>query len=286
MTPQLHAVHARLIAPSASAADAVRAYVVRSTIGAALTRAQRLTYFPSNPACIITWCLRGRVAWVRIGDGTVRRVGRAPVLFSGPFTQPSVTWNPGECRIFMCLLVPGALHAIAGLQPAAWVDRIVPLPPAFDDDWQRMAHAVSNEPDDDARAALVDAFVARRLAASSAAAALPLRSGAEWPYGLAARASTSGIGRGVRQVERRLERRSAVPLRDLQVLARAEALLLDPRAAQDAGRPDWRDIATDAGPADQAQMARATRRVTGSSPQALRWRIERDEAFWMYRLWT
>lgn len=276
----------RLIAPSPAAAGAVRAYIARSTVGAALTRSQRLNCFPTNPACTLTWCLQGRVAWLRIGDGAIRRVGRAPVLFSGPITQPSMSWNPGECRIFMCLLAPDALHTLTGLLAADWTDRMVPLPAALDDEWQRIALQVQHAPSDDDRAALLDAFITQRLEAPRTVSSLPVRRGVDWTKSLATRAAASGMVRGWRQAERRHERWNGLPLHDLQGLARAEKALFETRAGDEGGWLDWRDSAIDASFSDHAHLTRATRRIWGSTPQALRRHIENDEAFWVYRLWT
>jgi AraC-like DNA-binding protein len=102
---------------------------------------------------------------------------------------------------------------------------------------------------------------------------------------VAQRAATSGPGRSLRQLERRIKRHTGLPMRELRVLSRAEQAFFEARSAQDQARLSWTDVASDVGYADQSHLCRETRRVTGFTPEDLRRRIAEDEAFWAYRLW-
>lgn len=58
------------------------------------------------------------------------------------------------------------------------------------------------------------------------------------------------------------------------------------RAAERPRAINWAEVAQQSGFADQAHMCREIRRVSVLSPAELRRRVETDEAFWLYRLWS
>lgn len=58
------------------------------------------------------------------------------------------------------------------------------------------------------------------------------------------------------------------------------------RAAERPQAIHWAEAAQQSGFADQAHMCREIRRVSCLSPAELRRRVETDEAFWLYRLWS
>ncbi|HWW72629.1 MAG TPA: hypothetical protein VN089_22020 [Duganella sp.] len=87
-----------------------------------------------------------------------------PALFSGPRGYPLVSYNPGPVHSFMVMLYPAALHALTGIDMAALFDQVRPLEPLFDADWLALSDAVLAAPDDAARIALVEAFLAPRWA--------------------------------------------------------------------------------------------------------------------------
>ena len=106
-----------------------------------------------------------------------------------------------------------------------------------------------------------------------------------WVEGMALRAAATGVGRSLRQVERRVRQWAGLPLRDLRRLARAEQAFVLVRSAHEQGTVDWADLAAAAGYADQSHLCRDTRRMTGHTPTELRHLVYADEAFWPYRIW-
>ncbi len=107
----------------------------------------------------------------------------------------------------------------------------------------------------------------------------------DWSNGLALHAATSGLGRSVRQVDRRIKRWTGQPLRELRGMGRSERAFFDAITAIEQGRVNWADIADSAGYSDQSHLCRQIRRITGFSPEELRHGIAEDECFWAYRLW-
>jgi AraC-like DNA-binding protein len=114
----------------------------------------------------------------------------------------------------------------------------------------------------------------------------PIRLYSDWAQSLALRAATSGLGRSLRQVERRIKRWTGQPLRELRGLSRAERAFHDSIMSEKAGiETNWSEVASNTGYADQSHLCRQTRRFTGFPPEELRRRAYTDETFWVYRLW-
>jgi AraC-like DNA-binding protein len=186
----------------------------------------------------------------------------------------------------MLMLLPDALQALTGLNPAFHVNRFVPLAQALGAPWQAMADAVLAAADDEARVALIEDFLAPRWEAlhpeTGHSHLLRMQ---DWLHGLAVRAAASGVGRSLRQFERRIKGWTGLPMRELRGLGRAEQAFFRTLAEGD-GPVRWAEVAADTGYADQSHLCRETRRVTGFPPQELRQRIAEDERFWIYRIWT
>jgi len=107
----------------------------------------------------------------------------------------------------------------------------------------------------------------------------------DWARALAMRAAVSGVGRSLRQAERRVKGWTGLPMRELRGMGRAEQAFF--RTVTDGeGAVNWADIAADTGYADQSHLSRETRRITGFPPGELRRRIVEDESFWVYRIWA
>lgn len=283
--------------PRAALGACVRAYVERDTRGTCLSDAQRFNHFPASPYCSLTWVLHGSGEMVQTehpdADDLAQRP-RLPLaadwLISGPHTRPMVSWNPGPALGFWVLLQPDALHALTGLDSTAWCNQTLAAAPLLaaaphGAAWQALDGAVRAAPDRAGRVAAVEAFLHPRWQALRPAQPLGLHHTRDWAVAVAQRAASSGPGRSLRQLERRIKRHTGLPMRELRVLNRAERAFFQARAAQDAARLSWTDVASDVGYADQSHLCRETRRVTGFSPEELRQRIAGDEAFWAYRLW-
>lgn len=279
----------RLVLPRAALAGCVRGLMVRDTRGVALCEAQRYNHFPATPLCSLVWCLEGEAHGLQPGHPATAATPRlpmpAPLLFFGPSTGPMISQNPGPVRSLVLLLMPDALHALTGLTPADWVDRYAPLADVLDGDWQALGAAVLAEPDEARWLALIEDFLQPRWAALRPAEAPAVQRYRDWTQALALRAATSAPGRSLRQVERRLRQWAGQPMRELQVLARGEQAFFQAKAAGEAGRLSWADVAADNGYADQSHLGRITRRLTGFAPQELTRRIQDDESFWPYRIW-
>lgn len=271
--------HSQLIAPRLSLGSCVRAFVARSTLACELEPHQRFNHLPASPACAVTWFIRGRAVWAESGAPAAR------IAFCGPRTQPVTSVNPGPVETLTMLIMPDALHALMGFQPARLVNRSCDAAEVFSPEWLAMLNALFEQSHFADRVRLVEDFLEPRWRAVQAERWSSVRTYRDWAEGLAVRALISGVGRSVRQTNRRIQAWAGLPLGSLMGLSRAERALVDAQIAHAHGRVKWADVAADAGYADQSHLCRQARRVTGLSPQQLMQRIESDESFWIYRLW-
>jgi AraC-like DNA-binding protein len=279
-TPPFSNAINRLWLPRTSLTACFRGVMGRSTLGLDLTEAQRLNFFPATPLCAISWWFHGASEMVpspdnalHLGPGPRRRL--SGVVFSGPLTRPTVTWNAGPVHGMMLLLMPDALHQMTGIDITRAVDRFIDAREIFPADWIALFDAVLARPGDDQRVALMQDFLEPLW--RSARPKLPLQAHRyrDWAQSLALRAATSGV-----------KQWAGLPLRELRGMGRAEHAFFEGQAAAQGGqRPNWAAVAESSGYADQSHMGRESRRVTGFSPEELCRRITTDEAFWSYRLW-
>lgn len=277
--------------PQSSLSQCVRAIVVRSTLGIGRHWPESWLYnhFPATPLCGISWFVAGHSeliddGWPAAPDSPGRRLPQAS--FGGPVTRPTVSRNSTEGHALMLMLMPDAVQALTGLNPAHWVNRLEPLSDVLGPDWQSLSDAVLAAATDEIRVTLIEDFVAPRWQATRPQAAAPgLLRLQDWTHGLATRAASSQRGRSLRQIERRIKGWTGLPMRELRGLGRAEQAFF--RALSEVEEPvRWSDLATDVGYSDQSHLCRETRRVTGFAPAELRSRIAEDESFWIYRIWT
>lgn len=275
--------HSALMVPRLSLASCVRGYVTRSTLGCDLPLTQRHNYFFASPLCTITFLLQGASLVIRRGNAAV--VEPIPsIAFSGPHTVPLVSVNPGPVQSLMISLTPAAVVAMTHMDLSTVVNRIVPLETVLDQSWQTMAQAVQVAPDEVVAVRCIEDFLESRWSAVSHSAMPNADRLRYWAENLALRASTSGVGSSLRQIERRIKQWAGLPMRDLRRMARAEESFFRVREALEADALDWAAAAADGGFADQAHLCRETRRVTGLSPNQLKRAIESEEGFWLYRL--
>lgn len=291
----LSAARNQLWLPRASLASCLRGAMARDTRGLQLTDWQRLSHFPASNFCCISWWFEGTSELLPEGAPVhpdsprqpipgPHALGR-PVLVSGPFTRPSASWTPGAVHGMMLLLLPDALHAMTGLSPQPLINRFVPATDVLPPDWVGLCADVLHAADDNQRVALIEAFVEPRWRQARPRHWLGSQHVGDWVQALALRAATSGPGRSLRQVERRIKHWAGLPLRDLQGLHRAERAFAQGMAAHRAGPVNWAEMADAMGYADQPHMCRVTRRVTGFTPEELRRLVDHDERLWAYRLW-
>ena len=269
----------QLIAPRLSLGSCVRAFVARNTLACDLAPDQRSNHLPASPACAVTWFFKGSAVWAESGAPAAR------IAFCGPRTKPVTSINAGPVETLTMLIMPDALHALIGFEPARLVNRSCDAADVFDPEWLAMLNALFDKSQPVDRVRLVEDFLETRWRAVQAERWNSAGTYRDWAEGLAMRALTSGVGRSVRQTHRRVRAWAGLPLGSLMGLSRAERALVDAQIAHAHGRVTWAGVAADAGYADQSHLCREARRVTGLSPQQLLERIESDESFWIYRLW-
>ncbi|MDD0839487.1 AraC family transcriptional regulator [Curvibacter sp. HBC61] len=289
-TPSLLGAPTRLYLPRPSLVACVRGTMVRSTLGLDWADEQRFNHFPATPLCSLGWWFEGTGELLARGAPAALHSPRRPygsrLVFGGPQTGPSITWNPGPAHGMMVMLMPDALQSLTGLDVAAWVDRIGDLREALPADWVAMAEAVLAQPDDARRVACVEDFLEPRWQAVRPQRPLQAQRYQDWAQSMALRAATSSVGRSLRQVERRIKHWAGQPLRELRGFGRSEQVFFQALAEADEGqRPRWAELAEATGYADQSHLCRETRRITGFAPQELMQRMTHDEGFWSYRLW-
>jgi len=276
--------NARLQLPRAALAGCVRAYILRSTVEAPLLDpAQRLNRFPATPLCSLTFFIEGEAELLEPPMPVARPFVRA--LMVGPQSRPTVSYNPGPVRLLMAMLPPQALHALSGLDLSAYVDQLHPIGKVLGPEWGAMADAVLAAPDDAQRIRILEQFLEPRWQAVRAADGALAQAG-DWLQHLAAQAATGGIGRGVRNMERRIKAWAGQPMRRLRRMQRSEESFFHARDAIANGDVSWADLASQAGYADQAHFCRETREITGHSPAELARVRDDDESYWIYRIWT
>lgn len=273
----------RLVFPRKSLASCVRAYIVRSTVEAPLAERQdRYNHYPATPHCSVTFYIEGDVE-------VVDPPGAAPdqfrAVFCGPQTRPLTTYNPGPVRMLMVMFYPQVMHALSGVDISAWVDRWAAAGEALGPEWEALSQAVLEARGDAERLALIEDFIEPRWQAVRAGGAAAMAG--DWVRHLAAQAADTALGRGVRNIERRIKLRAGQPMRKLLRLQRAEHSFFAAREDYLAGKAVWSDIAARGGYADQAHFCREAREITGHSPLELaRVLASSDESYWIYRVWN
>lgn len=287
----LNRAQVRLWLPHPSLSGCVRAMVSRNTLGVGRDWPEpwRYNYFPASPLVGIGWFMAGHSELVDEGwPGVSDRPGKClpRVYFGGPMTRPTVSRNSVEGHGLILMLLPDAVQLLTGLNPAEWLNRCEPLHAALGPEWAALGEAVLAAPDDDSRVQLIEDFLLPRWQAARPQTATPgLQRFQDWAQSLAMRAASTGVGRSLRQAERRIKGWTGLPMRELRGLGRSEQAFF--RAMEDGDAPvRWTDVAADAGYTDQSHLCRETRRITGFSPAELRCRIAQDESFWIYRIWT
>jgi AraC-like DNA-binding protein len=282
---------AQLLWPRQSLAGCIFCAIVRDTRGIELSEGQRFNHFPSTPFCTLHWLLDGQGHTISSPEHVVAPVTGAPIprfSFFGPQQGPSHTWNPGQVRFLTLIIYPEAFALLTGVDLAAQLNRMAPAEQVLPEtmlgqlgqflhpqnaatDCPALFHAVEEHFDTWWRAARPDRH----------AVTIWLR---DWTMSLAARAATSGAGRSVRQVQRRVKSWTGHSIRELQAFGSTETLFAHFGARKIREDIDWARLAAASGFADQSHMTRHVRRRTGFTPAQFGDLVERDETFWFYRL--
>lgn len=285
----LSAASSQLWLPRPALSSCVRAVMSRDTRGVALRAEERYNHFPATPACSLVWYFSGQAEVLRSHQPALEDSPGCPlpdrITFCGPFNRPVISRNPGPMHAMMLMLMPDALALMTGIDPGAFINRVVPATEVLDPAWMAMCREVDGASDDDARVRILASFLHPRWQQARPDADSPSRFFLDWSHNLALRAGTSGLGRSLRQVERRIKQWTGQPLRELRGLGRSEQAFFDAVVAGRSGEVNWSEVANNTGFADQSHLCRQTRRLTGFPPKELRRRIFADESFWAYRLW-
>ncbi len=280
--------------PRASLSACIRASMVRNTLGADHTDAQRVNHFPASPMCSLSWWFTGSSECLatppdRVAEGDIAERNPMPGrwVLCGPQTQPVSTWCPGPAHSMMVLMMPDALHALTGLQVPDLIDQFFDASVVLPPDWSPMLLQVQDATDDAQRLQVLEDFLEPRWQQCRPSQPLAKQRYSDWVAHLALRAAVSAPGRSLRQLERRIKQWSGLPLRELRVMGRSEEAFFATAAlaTQATAKLDWAQIAADTGYSDQSHLIRTTRRITGFTPDALGKGIQQQESFWAYRLW-
>lgn len=275
---------ASLLTPSADLSPCVRAYVSRDTRDTPMAPLRQSSHFPATATCALIWVLEGRLDSVCAVGGRPGEPLPPGVLFRGPQSRPFVASGAGPLRLFMCFLMPDALHALAGLKPAAWTNRTAAMCEALGGEWQAMARRVQHASDDAGRVECIENFLRPRWRVLRGAGHLSAERYEDWASCLRSRAQASGAGQSERQMERRIKGISGLSWRDIRAINQAEAVFVKTGEAAVWGPLVWAEVASDAGYADQPHLCRSIRKASGFTPTELHSRTRFDEAFWIYRL--
>jgi hypothetical protein len=125
-----------------------------------------LKHFPATPLCSIGWYTVGHSELLPPGAAAaIESTGKRlpPGYFAGPSSRPAVSRNSAEGHGL--ILVPDAVQALTGLNPADWGNRAAPLDEAPGTDCQAMGQAVLQAADDVERVRRIEDFLTHPLAA-------------------------------------------------------------------------------------------------------------------------
>jgi AraC-like DNA-binding protein len=275
---------AQVFWPRPELAGCIFGAFVRDTRHYLLGPDQRFNHFATSPYCGVTWFFEGQahmLDWPSGTDDPASQPPLPPVAFNGPQRQPIVSWNPGPVHAMTLVLYPDAMAALSGMDVSLTRDQILPVDAVFSGPLLALCHAIMLPGSVDERFGRIEDGLQplwQRARPRGHAVSHML---ADWSRTLAMRAATSGTGRSLRQIERRIRSWAGQSQRDIQNTARAEHVFAT--ATANPGMT-LAQLAADTGFADQSHMTRRVRRETGFTPEQLRELIQRDEAFWAYRL--
>jgi AraC-like DNA-binding protein len=277
--------------PDVNLASCVRAVLLRDTRGVALSDAQRLNHVGVSPYFGLSWYFEGAVELLQTQDHTPaapttpRTALAGPVLLSGPWERPIVSYNPGPVHHLLLIFMPDALHQLTGLDSSAWVGRHAEARSALPPDWAPWLESVQQSATPQEAMQRIETFLTPLWAQARPKGLGLARIGGDWVQALSARLALSGAGKSLRQLERRVRLAAGQPLRHLQSYARSEHSWRVNREAYMNEQLRWADAAAAGGYADQSHLVRSSLRMTGFTPAELLRRIESEESFWVYRLW-
>ncbi|MGV2980766.1 helix-turn-helix domain-containing protein [Camelimonas sp. ID_303_24] len=274
---------AKLHLPSRPLLACIYMAVERDTRAVQLTDADRFSYYPATPFPSISWILDGQLQMVEGGAGAdAPRLAKPlpKVVFSGPTRKPSASWSPASVHALTVSFYPEALARLLRISIQQYVGTILPLErvlsPGKMDQLLTMNFGDGTDPYDRVQQTLMCL-----LKDVPAPRISDVRS---WLALLATRTSSMTGMAGPRRKQRLVKDWTGQSLRDLQLYARVENAMSYGAEMSDKKGLNLAAVAAETGFSDQSHLGRDVRRVTGLPPAKLNELIQRDEAFWIYRL--
>jgi AraC-like DNA-binding protein len=273
------------LAPEPRLSGGIVGAIWRDTRAASLADSRRFNHFPASPMCTVTWLFEGASVMLQPDIGSLQQAERLTLdglIVSGAQAGPTSSWNPGRVCALMVAFYPEALRPLLSVPPRTLKDRSVPARQVLEPEWfGRFSRLLEMPAGELAPQRCFD----RVQALLSDPALMPEAFGRrprieDWLAHLLDRAVHSSVGRGVRQLQRRMADWTGQNRRELEGFARAERLFLEVMSKGPAF--DAATLAADAGFADQAHMIRRVKSVTGLPPHKLHKHILEDDGYWPY----
>jgi AraC-like DNA-binding protein len=209
------------------------------------------------------------------GDGRSLRLGPGEAFFAGPHLRPAISRSLGSQAGVHVYLSLSTLRRLIGAPLSEYVDGVAPLDAALGAQARHLGEALGEAPDMRRRVELLDAALARALAARGEPdrrQSFAVRLLRERPdLDIAAVADKVGWSR--KHLADRVRDAVGVGPRCFRRLARFQCLLA---AIGDQAAPDWPGLAHDAGYCDQSHMIREFREFSGMNPTAYLQRLLPD----------
>lgn len=276
--------------------DCVVAVMGRDTSGLLLTEAQRIAHFPSYPYIAVGALLKGQ-AEMHVREhttGEVRSWISPPLTVTGPFTHNAYAKQSRDLHNVIVLFYPHAWQRLSGMCAQDWVNRHVDCTHVLHAPLLRIFETLWTPGDDAERLALfferLKPFWQYCRGNSSEHdidwGHSPAESLQTWMRWLAMRAAGTGVGRSLRQTERRFRQWTGTSHRTLNKRVRAEQAFFAAMQSYQWSKPDWAELALRCGYADQSHFIRDVQDVTGFAPQAFHDGLLNEESFAVYRAWA
>ncbi len=217
----------------------------------------------------------GCTEWiVQLGDPMVESRGgggfrtQPAQLIVGQTTQPFVIRPTGNVSTFGVRLWPGAAHLLIGLPERGLTDVAADAAPLLDGPGRLVHAALRGARSGEARCALMDEFLRRRLSGVRAECD-PILHTCRSIVGQGGRTSVESLANDVglsrRQFERRFLAAVGIPPKLLARIVRFRSVFA--RLAGGNAAVRWADIAASAGYYDQSHLVRDFRQFAGLSPR-------------------
>ncbi len=273
--------------PRPALAGCIFGAFVRDTRNYPLAAKQRFNHFAASPYCGVSWMFEGQshiVDWPAGADHPPSQPVMPSVAFSGPQRQPIASWNPGPVHGMTLVVYPDAMAALAGMDMSRARDQIVPIDTVFSGALLALCKSILQPGSVGERFRRIEDGLEPLWHRARPPGPAVSHMIADWSRALAMRAATSGTGRSLRQIERRIKAWAGQSQRDIQGNARAEQVFAMHMATRDDPGMTLAQLAAETGFADQSHMTRHVRQETGFTPEQLSQLIANDETFWAYRL--